>query len=223
MNVHEAVLARRSIRAFKSDPVPRKVLEEIMERALWSPSWGNTQPWKFTIVGGKTLEKIRTDYVGLFQGRSAAKPDFPFQTTFNEIQTIRYKGLGKSLFQALDIARDDMEKRNAYNLGMARFFEAPCLIYLHFSRGFNPYALMDGGIILQTIALLAMEQGLGTCILTRSVSYPDVVRRHTGLDSDQMLIMGIGIGYPIPDHPANLFRSQRGKPEEFLTFIDVEP
>lgn len=221
MDVKEAVLARRSIRAFSPEPVPQEILKDIMEKALWSPSWGNTQPWKFTIVGGKTLEKIRDDYVRLFQGGSPAKPDFPFQTTFNEIQTTRYKGLGKSLFQALGIARDDMGKRNAYNLGMTRFFEAPCLIYLHFSQGFNPYALMDGGIILQTIALLAIEQGLGTCILTRSVSYPDVVREHTGLASDQMLIMGIGIGYPVPDHPANLFRSQRGKTEDFMRWIDL--
>jgi nitroreductase len=222
MNVHEVVLARRSIRAFKSEPVPRKVLEQIMKRALWAPSWGNTQPWKFTIVGGKTLERIREDYVRLFGEKTPARPDFPFQTAFNEIQTARYKGLGKSLFQALGIARDDLEKREAYNLSMSRFFEAPCLVYLHFSQGFNPYALMDGGIILQTIALLAVEQGLGSCILTRSVSYPDVIRKHTGLTSDQRLIMGIGIGYPIPDHPANLFRSQRGAPEEFMTFIDLE-
>jgi nitroreductase len=222
MNVYEAVLARKSIRAFKPDPVPRKMVEEIMGRALWSPSWGNTQPWKFTLVGGKTLEKIRADYEIFFKDKIPANPDYPFQTSFNQVQTTRYKGLGKGLFQALGIARDDLGKRDAYNLSMSRFFEAPCLIYLHFPQGFNPYALMDGGIILQTIALLAVEQGLATCILTRSVSYPDVIRKHTGLDPEQRLIMGIGLGFPIPDHPANLFRSQRGAPEEFLQFVDMD-
>ena len=221
MDVKEAVLARRSIRAFSPEPVPQEILKDIMEKALWAPSWGNTQPWKFTIVGGKTLDKIREEYVRLLQKGTPLNPDFPFQTTFNEIQTGRYKGLGKSLFQALGIAREDREKREAYNLAMSRFFEAPGLIYLHFDRGFNPYTLMDGGIILQTIALLAVEQRLGTCILTRSVSYPDVVRQFAGIASDQMLIMGIGIGYPISDHPANLFRSQRGKTEDFIRWIDL--
>lgn len=221
MNVKEAVEVRRSIRAFSPEPVPRNVLEEILETALRAPSWGNTQPWKLTVVGGQTLEKIREEYLRQAKEGVPINPDFPFQTSFNEVQTARYKGLGKSLFQALGIGREDQEKRLAYNLDMTRFFGAPYLIYLHFDRGFNPYALMDGGIMLQTIALLAAEQGLGTCILTRSVSYPDVVRKHAGIFPDQALIMGLGIGYPVQGHPANLFQSQRGKPEEFLSWVDV--
>jgi nitroreductase len=221
MNVKEAVGARRSIRAFREDPVPQKILEEIVEQALRAPSWGNTQPWKLTIVGGQTLNNIREEYVRLAKEGLAVNPDFPFQTTFNEVQTVRYKGLGKDLFQALGIAREDREKRSAHVFNMLRFFGAPNLIYLHFDRGFNPYALMDGGIILQTIALLAVERGLGTCILTVSVGYPDVVRQQTGMAADQALVMGIGIGYPVQDHPANLFQSSRGKAEEFVNWVDV--
>jgi nitroreductase len=221
MEVKEAVLARRSVRAFSPDPVPKKVLENILEQALRAPSWGNTQPWKFTIVGGQTLDKIKEEYLQSYKQGVPINPDFPFQLTFNEPQTVRYKGLGKSLFQALGIGREEFEKREAYVQDMTRFFGAPYLVYLHFDQGFNPYALMDGGIILQTIALLAVEQGLGTCILTRSVSYPEVVRRQTGIPSDQALIMGLGIGFPLQGHPANLFRSQRGKPEEFITWVDV--
>ena len=66
MDVKEAVLARRSIRAFNPEPVPREVLEEIMENALWAPSWGNTQPWRLTLIGGETLEKIKEEYVQMF-------------------------------------------------------------------------------------------------------------------------------------------------------------
>ncbi len=137
------------------------------------------------------------------------------------MQKARYRELGKGLFQALGIAKGDKEKRNAHFISMTRLFGAPHVAYLHFDKGFNPYALLDGGLILQTIALLAVDQGLGTCILTRSISYPDVVRKHAGIPPDQVLVMGIGIGYLIQDHPANRFRSQRGKPEEFLRFVDV--
>lgn len=221
MDVKAAVAARRSIRAFKSDPVSPKILEEVVKQALWAPSWGNTQPWKLTVVGGRTLNQIRDEYVRRSTSGIAGNPDFPPQSTFNETQTVRYKGLGKGLFQALGIAREDKEKRTAYVLDMFRFFGAPVMIYLHFDQGFHPYALMDGGLILQTLALLAEEQGLGTCILAVSCSYPDVVRQYTGIGSDQTLVMGIGIGYPAPDHPANLFRSTRGKAEEFITWIDI--
>ncbi len=104
---------------------------------------------------------------------------------------------------------------------MMRCLGAPHVIYLHLDQGFNPYALMDGGIILQTIALMASEQGLGTCFLAQSVRYPGVVRKHSGIPDDQMLVMGMAIGSPIKDHPANLFRSVRGKPEEFLRYVEV--
>src|SRR5512140_2766779 len=103
MEVNQAVAARRSIRAFSEKPIPQKILEEILKLALRAPSWGNTQPWKLTVVGGQTLEKIREEYLALTKEGMALNPDFPFQTSFNEVQTVRYKGLGKSLFQALGI------------------------------------------------------------------------------------------------------------------------
>ena len=221
MDVKEAVLARRSIRAFYPDPVRKEVLDEIMENALWAPSWGNTQPWRLTLIGGGTLEKIKEEYVQMFGKGIPTNTDFSMPTEFNVIQKNRYQGLGKGLFRALGIAREDKEKRNAYYEKMMRCLGAPHVIYLHLDRGFNPYALMDGGIILQTIALLALEQGLGTCFLAQSVRYPGVVRKHSGIPDDQMLVMGMAIGRPIKDHPANIFRSVRGRPEEFLRYVDV--
>ncbi|MCJ7686575.1 MAG: nitroreductase [Desulfobacteraceae bacterium] len=221
MDVKAAVLARRSIRAFNPEPVPREVLEEIMENALWSPSWGNTQPWRLTLIGGETLEKIKEEYVQMFGEGIPTNPDFPMPSEFNVIQKARYQELGKGLFRALGIAREDKEKRNSYYEEMMRCLGAPHAIYLHLDRGFDPYALMDGGIIFQTIALLAVEQGLGTCFLAQAIRYPGVVRKHSGIPDDQMLVMAIAIGRPIKDHPANIFRSVRGKPEEFLCYVDV--
>lgn len=222
MNVSEAVTARRSIRAFSPVPVPKEVLSEIMDRALRAPSWGNVQPWKMTLVGGRTLEKIKEEYVVLFGQGHPSKTDFPTPTEFNEVQTARYQELGRGLFTALGIAREDKEKRNAYYRDMMRCLGAPHVIYLHFDKGFDPYALMDGGIILQTIALLAVDHGLGTCFLGQAIRYPDVVRKHSGIPSDQMLVMGLAIGRPVEDHPANRFRSRRGAPGEFIKFVDMD-
>lgn len=222
MEVKEAVTQRKSIRAFSPELVPTRILCEIMEMALRTPSWGNTQPWKFTIVGGNTLNQIKEEFVELVQRGAPPRPDIPVPTTWNEIQTFRYKELGKSLFQTLRIGREDQEKRNAYYLEMTRHFGAPHVIYLHFEKGFNSYSLLDGGMILQTIALLAVDRGLGTCFLARSILYPDVVRKHAGISSNQILIMGTAIGYLLLDHPAIFFRSQRGKPEEFIKWVDHE-
>jgi len=223
MDVKEAVMARRSIRAFSPEPVSKSVLAKIMETALWAPSWGNTQPWKLTLVGGETLEKIKEAYVDRFAKGNLfiTTPDYPMPTEFGPTQKGRYQGLGKGLFQVLGIAREDTERRNQYYEEMIRCLGASHVIYLHLDCGFNPYALMDAGIILQTIALLAVEQHLGTCFLAQSVRYPDIIRKYTNISDDQMLVMGMAIGHPIEDHPLNLFRSERGKSEEFLSYLDV--
>lgn len=58
MELREAVLGRRCIRRFKKDPVPRKVIEEIFDYALWAPSGMNRQNWYFVVLTGKEREKI---------------------------------------------------------------------------------------------------------------------------------------------------------------------
>ncbi len=221
MDIEKTVANRRSIRAFSQEPIPKKTLEYILERALRAPSWGNTQPWHFTVVGGSTLKQIGNESAQLVQQGVPINPDLSFPDNFNETQTMRYKELGKGLFSALGIAREDKEARTAHFLQMIGLSNVPHVIYLHFDKGFNPYGLVDGGLILQTIALLALEKGLGTCILAVSVAYPDVLRKLADIPSDQVLVMGIAIGHPLPDHPSNQFRSERGELKEFVRFIDV--
>ncbi len=55
MNVFEVIRKRRSIRKFRSDPIPKEDLRKILEAAIWAPSAGNLQPWEFIIVD--SLEK----------------------------------------------------------------------------------------------------------------------------------------------------------------------
>ena len=58
MEVVEAIKARKSIRAFLPQPVAKEVLEEILELAVRSPSWANTQPWEVAVIGGEIMEQV---------------------------------------------------------------------------------------------------------------------------------------------------------------------
>ena len=58
--------SRRSIRDFKKDLVPESVLKQILEDALWSPSWSNTHPYSLAIAKGEELELIKQDFLKLF-------------------------------------------------------------------------------------------------------------------------------------------------------------
>ena len=50
LTLQEAIASRRAARAFRSDPLPDGVLEEILHLSLQSPSGYNLQPWRFIVV-----------------------------------------------------------------------------------------------------------------------------------------------------------------------------
>ena len=65
MEYGQLVRDRRSIRGYKTDPVPKEVILEIVELASGAPSSMNTQPWNFYIVTGEPLARIREERVGI--------------------------------------------------------------------------------------------------------------------------------------------------------------
>ena len=52
----ELLKSRRSIRAYKPDPIPDKYIQKIIEAARWAPSGGNSQPWEFVVIKRKDLK-----------------------------------------------------------------------------------------------------------------------------------------------------------------------
>lgn len=50
MELLETIRGRRSVRAFKPDPVSRDQLETILEAAGWAPSPHGRQPWRFVVL-----------------------------------------------------------------------------------------------------------------------------------------------------------------------------
>jgi nitroreductase len=50
LTVGEAIRQRRSIRRFLDKPVPREMVDEILEAARLAPSGSNRQPWRFLVV-----------------------------------------------------------------------------------------------------------------------------------------------------------------------------
>jgi len=57
------VKTRRSIRSFKTDPIPDEYVEKIIEAARWAPSGANSQPWEFIVVKDKQIKDRIVDIV----------------------------------------------------------------------------------------------------------------------------------------------------------------
>ena len=57
MEVLKAIKGRRSIRAFRNEPVSSDIVEKLIDAARWAPSAGNIQPWEFIIVRKPEIKK----------------------------------------------------------------------------------------------------------------------------------------------------------------------
>ncbi|MDI6742521.1 MAG: nitroreductase family protein, partial [Smithella sp.] len=53
--VEKVILERRSIRAFKKEPLPDSMIKRILEAGRYAPSAGNMQPWKFIVVNSPEI------------------------------------------------------------------------------------------------------------------------------------------------------------------------
>jgi nitroreductase len=50
MEAYEAILTRRSIRAYTDQPIPDELIRKLLVAAVSAPSAGNGQPWQFVVI-----------------------------------------------------------------------------------------------------------------------------------------------------------------------------
>ena len=50
MDVYQCIRSRLTVREFKADPVPERVIRRMLQAARWSPSARNRQPWNFIVI-----------------------------------------------------------------------------------------------------------------------------------------------------------------------------
>ena len=87
-------------------------------------------------------------------------------------------------------------------------------------RLMGPPQWADLGLWLQTVMLLLVEAGLGSCPQEAWSAYPQTVKRVTGIPEDHLLFCGLAIGWPDPDAAVNDFPNARAPLEETVRFLD---
>ncbi len=221
MELAAAVRGRRSIRKFKSQDVSKSVIMEILEEARWSPSWGNTQPWTLCVLTGTALAKFKEMNLRQTLTGAATASDVPMLEKWPDAMKARYGDLGKVLLSAQGIQRDDKAGRAKYYQDMVSAFDTPCLILACISRdNLVEYQMLDVGLIVQTICLVAHDKGLGTCLLAAAVRYPAEIRKIAAIPDDQKIIVGIALGYPDFSSPLNNFERERAKLAEIVHWAE---
>jgi nitroreductase len=208
MDVVEAIGKRKSVRAFKPDPVSLDMLKRIVEQAQRAPSWGNTQPWEFAIVTGKPLKEIQKGFLERGEQEPHSEVARPYE--FPEPYLSRIQALAPKNWTP---TKENMDLRRIQNF---KNFGASVVIYLlvdrtmfHQSKGINVWSLYDCGSVVENIMLLATHYGLGTVAQAQSVVFPDIIRKVLGIAESKLIALGIAIGYPDWDNPITQSRTQR--------------
>lgn len=224
MNVTEALKARTSIRNYLDKPVPEATLRDLLDRARWSPSGGNMQPWKVIAVTGAERDAVIA--IGQSEASQAyldpsmrQDGEFPvYPENLKEPYKTRRSQVAKDMFDVLGIARDDRPARLAHVARNYEFFGAPVGLFFVIDRQMGRGQWAHLGMFMQSLALVATEQGLATCMQEAWAFSRASLAKHFELDHDEIVYCGMALGWPDPDAPLATFRSEREPVDTFTTF-----
>ena len=219
MDVIEAIKTRRSVRAFKSDPIPKSVLEDILKTATLSPSAANIQPWEFLVITGEPLKKLSAAMIE--KGKAGEIGNWEIRKGVGRAQLPEKYLERLRVLQSRNAALllNDKEQRAEFMRRGFSFFGAPAAIIVTMEKSLGDAHIFDIGLITQTLCLTAVKHGLGTCIQAQGVSYPNLIREMFNLPDSQIMVIAIAIGYPDLANPANQFKSGRVPVEDLTTWI----
>jgi nitroreductase len=217
MNVTEAVARRRSVRAFKPDPVPGALVRDILEKAARAPSGGNLQPWRVYGLAGEPLAVFNAKIAALLQQGVPSEPVeyevYP-PDLWEPFRSRRFQA-GEDLYATIDVSRDNKLGRLAQFANNYRFFGAPAALFFCLDRRLGPPQWADLGMYMQTVMLLAVEAGLDTCAQEAWSRFPLTIGKTLDLPEHELMFSGMALGYADDTAPINTLRTRRDSVDDF--------
>lgn len=224
-SLRELLQDRRSIRGYRPDPVPLEVVREVLADAVLAPSSMNTQPWKFHVLTGEVLDRIRSENTRLMLSGAPVQRDVVVSERYEGVHRDRQVDIAKRLFAAMGIAREDQDGRIDWTMRGFRQFDAPVSIVIAHDRSLEPIAPIahfDLGAVVHALVLSAWSHGLGTVINSQGIMQGAVVRREAQIPDDHVIFTAVAMGYPDADFPANHVRSARESVDDVTRFVGFE-
>jgi nitroreductase len=224
MEFDDVILSRRSICCYKPDPVPSKLIKEILALAMRAPSSMNTQPWNFYVITGAPLDRIRQ---GNTERNMAGVPhsrEFRTGQPFEGVHRERQIGVAKQSFTAMGIARDDKQRRQDWVLRGFRQFDAPVCVVITYDRvlASSDDTAFDCGAVATALVNAAWSRGLGAVINSQGIMQSPVVREYAGIADHQVIMKSIALGWPDYSFPANAVRSDRKSVDDATRFVGFD-
>ncbi|HSC60155.1 MAG TPA: nitroreductase [Rhizomicrobium sp.] len=223
MKVSEAIATRKTIRAFKSDPVARDTIEEIIALAARAPSGGNLQPWKvYALLGPARDELVRRVAEVRKVHPMGTTPEYHiYPPDLTEPYRTRRFRIGEAMYATINIPREDKLARLKFFSANWEFFGAPCGLIFTIDRQMQQGQWADLGMFMENIMLLAREHGLHTCPQEAWAMFHPQIREYLSVPENEMIFCGMGVGFADEVAPVNSLVTERAPAGEYLTVREL--
>jgi len=219
LDVREAIAGRRSVRAFRPDPVPRETVAEILAIASRAPSGTNMQPWRVHVLAGDAKDALSRAVRAAHDAGPAEGAEYRYYPEeFFEPYRSRRRKVGWDMYGLIGIEKGDHAAMHAQHGRNYAFFDAPVGMIFTIDRRLEIGSWLDYGMFLQNVSLAARGFGLETCPQAAFAPHQGVVREVLKLDEREVVVCGMALGYEDRDAPINALRTQRAVVEEFADF-----
>ncbi|HEX4764434.1 MAG TPA: nitroreductase [Usitatibacter sp.] len=218
---NEAILTRRSVRAFLPTPVPRVTVEELLTLASRSPSGSNIQPWKIRVIAGDVKERLTRSILEALDrdGYEGHKREWNYYpVNWREPFLARRRKIGWDLYGLLGIKKGDFEGTERQRRRNYEFFGAPVGMIFTLDQDLEIGSWLDLGIYLGALMIAARGRGLDTCPQAAFADFHAVIRRELAIPETEIVICGMGLGYADPDAVENRLVTERAPAREFARF-----
>ena len=219
-SVSEAVVSRRSVRAFLDQPVAQATVRRILQSSARAPSGTNMQPWRVYVLTGESRDALCDTVCAAFDDPSRQYDGEVryYPRSWFEPYVSRRRKVGWDLYGLLGITREDRQSMHVQHRRNFRFFDAPVGMIFTIHRELETGSWLDYGMFLQNIMLLAREAGLHTCPQAAWADYHMPIRETLGLSADEVVVCGMALGYADIDAVENTLETERMDLAEFVRF-----
>ncbi len=177
MNV---IMGRRSIRRYRSEAVPRTILEQLLTAAIWAPSAHNRQPWRFAVIQEQSSKEDLALAMGQRLRHDLEADNVPADVIHQDVARSYERITSAPVLMMIGLSLADMDTYPDNKRSQAEYI----------------MAVQSTAMAGQNLLLAAQDYGLGACWMCAPLFCPDVVRDALALPQDWQPQGLITLGYP---------------------------